>query len=720
MRNYRVCANTLRLFLGACLELAVLIAAVPPADAYQYPGTLGQGPGFSTGGNQAVLGQGDRVPKLEAGFTKPGTDGAAQLFIVATMPEGAHTYSITQPAGGPIRTKIKVDTTTEVPGIGKFQAATPPDTKHDELAFPGIALEEQAGKVKWFAPIQLAAGAKPEAVKIEGKVNMQLCDAMGCVMPKDYAFAAKYRPDVPPEKERSAATPKATTTKAATPPVAPDVRTSGSSQNAEIVPPQGGTTNVAAPVGENANPQMTASDGEIQWLPFIDAADLRQIVSPDPEKFDIEQLRENIRAQDSAESMWTVMFWGFVGGLVLNIMPCVLPVIGLKILSFVQQSGHNRGRAFMLNVSYSLGLLSVFLLLALLAVVFHLGWGELFGRTWFKISLAVVVFAAALMFMGVWEIPLPTFLGGGKTGKLAAQEGVVGAFFKGVLTTFLATPCSAPLLAPAVAWATSQPAVVTFTVFLSAALGMASPYLLIGAFPELVRFLPKPGEWMETFKQFMGFVLMGTVIYLLAVLKPQYVVPTTGLLFGIAFTCWLVGRVRPEQEFGAKFRTWALGAAVVGISWIVMFPGLDERVLGRFHFRGLAAIMTPKDSLASTSSTNLKTSRIIGPKTVLVDFTASWCQNCHYYEHAVLNSTAVIDSLRQLGIVALKADWSDDDPKVTEMLDILGSRQVPVVAVFSPRDPNNPTILRGSYTQQDILDAFKKAGPSPQPKVAAL
>ncbi len=414
-----------------------------------------------------------------------------------------------------------------------------------------------------------------------------------------------------------------------------------------------------------------------------------------------------------------VILWGFLGGLILNVMPCVLPVIGLKIVSFVQQSGQDRGRAFMLNVCYSLGLLAVFFGLAILAILFHFGWGELFGFTWFKIALASVVFVMALSFMGVWEVPLPSFLGGGKTGALAAQEGAAGAFFKGVLTTFLATPCSAPLLAPAVAWATAQPALVTLSVFISAGLGMASPYLLIGAFPQLVKFLPKPGEWMITFKQFMGFVLMGTVVYLLSVLAPHFVVPTVGLLFALSLTCWMIGRIGPERELGVKVRTWALGAAIVGIAWIVMFPGLDERVLGPFHFSGLAKATAPKEVPASGDPSKSAAPRIVGPKPVLVDFTASWCPNCHLYENTVLNTLPVVDALRKGGVVPLKADWSDRDPKVSAMLDTLASRQIPVIAVFSPHDPNHPRVFRGVYTQKDIVDALQWAAEPPRSEVAS-
>ena len=258
---------------------------------------------------------------------------------------------------------------------------------------------------------------------------------------------------------------------------------------------------------------------------------------------------------------------------------------------------------------------------------------------WFTITLTAVVFVMALSFMGVWEVPLPTFLGGGKAGELAAQEGAAGAFFKGVLTTFLATPCSAPFFAPALVWATAQPAWLTYTVFLSAGLGMASPYLLVGAFPELLRFLPKPGAWMETFKIFMGFVLMGTVVYLLAVLEPQYVVPTVGLLFGLSFLCWWVGRISPVADFMAKLRTWSLGAAVVCVVWIVMFPGLDERVLGRFHFSGLAdgdgrsglrGFQRPRRRGRRRGSS--------GPRPCWSTLRPVGARTCHLYENTVLDT----------------------------------------------------------------------------------
>ena len=147
-------------------------------------------------------------------------------------------------------------------------------------------------------------------------------------------------------------------------------------------------------------------------------------------------------------------------------------------------------------------------------------------------TIAAVVFAMALSLLGVWEVPIPGFFGSGSVQSAAAKEGPLGAFLKGVVTTVLATPCTAPLMAAAIAWAVTQPLVTNLIVFAAVGLGMASPYLLIGVYPELLRFLPKPGAWMETFKQVSGFVLLGTVVFILSFIEPAAVVPTILLLLG--------------------------------------------------------------------------------------------------------------------------------------------------------------------------------------------
>lgn len=303
-----------------------------------------------------------------------------------------------------------------------------------------------------------------------------------------------------------------------------------------------------------------------------------------------------------------VLGLAFLAGLILNIMPCVLPVIGLKIMSFVQQAGENPRRIFMLNFVFVLGLLTVFMVLATLAVVFGLGWGHLFRSLTFKIVMVGIVFAFGLSFLGVWEIPLPGFVGGGAAGKAAQKEGYSGAFVKGILTTILATPCSGPLLIPAVTWAIAQPAWLTYLAFFFLGLGMASPYLLIGAFPKLVGFLPKPGAWMETFKQLMGFTLLATGIFLINAIEYKYLTPTLVLMLIVGIGCWWVGRIPYGSPLSKSLMGYAQASVLIllGVyfSYKVLIP---QHELEWVPFSNVAV----EDELAEGNI-------------VFVDFTADW------------------------------------------------------------------------------------------------
>ncbi len=270
---------------------------------------------------------------------------------------------------------------------------------------------------------------------------------------------------------------------------------------------------------------------------------------------------EDSQSETSRGGLWVVLAslgGGFLGGLLLNVMPCVLPVIGLKIMSFVQQGGESRGRVFLLNVWFSLGLISVFLVLAGLAAFLNLSWGGQFQEGWFTIVLVCVVFAFALALIGVWEVPIPGFIGSsGAVNDLAAKEGAAGAFSKGVLTTVLATPCTGPFLGPALTWAVQQPLPLVFATFLAVGLGMASPYLIIGAYPKLIAFLPKPGMWMETFKKLMGFILLATVVWLLSFVPSTDLLPTVTVLCGLGLAFWWIGSTPLTEPPGKRMLAWA-------------------------------------------------------------------------------------------------------------------------------------------------------------------
>lgn len=214
--------------------------------------------------------------------------------------------------------------------------------------------------------------------------------------------------------------------------------------------------------------------------------------APVPVATSAEPVANDIQPIDPA-TLLRYLVLAFLGGILLNLMPCVLPVISLKLLAFLDQAGESRGRVLMLNVWYSLGLFSVFMVLALLAASAGLAWGEQFTLPWFKVTMIGLVFVMALSFLGVWEIPIPGFIGRGKAGELQTKEGVGGAFFKGVFATILATPCSGPFLGSTFGYLLTQPPYVAYGIFGAVGLGMASPYLVVGAFPSLIRHLPKPG-----------------------------------------------------------------------------------------------------------------------------------------------------------------------------------------------------------------------------------
>ncbi len=414
-----------------------------------------------------------------------------------------------------------------------------------------------------------------------------------------------------------------------------------------------------------------------------------------------ESVKKTTSTQRSDTIVWPVFLrnigLGILGGLILNLMPCVLPVIGLKLISFIEQSQGSRWEAFRLNLIYALGILSVFLVLGTLAATLNLGWGEQFTNTGFKLTMVILVFAMALSFLGIWEIPIPGFVGRGKSQELAAKEGPAGAFFKGVFTTILATPCSGPFLGPLFGYTIKQPPVVTYVIMLSIGLGMALPYLIVGAIPALIRWLPRPGAWMDTFKQLMGFVLLGTTVFLMSSLNQDLFLPTIATLFAVWFGCWWIGRVSIMATLNRKMISWVSAA---GSAAIVGF--LSFQLLGPHETYVDWQTYTPT-ALSSASQQG---------KTVMVDFTANWCATCKFNLKFAIDTPEVSSLLEQNGIVPMLADWSDESEDLKKTLESLGSRSIPLLAIFPANSPDKPIILRDLVTKQRVLDALKQAGPS--------
>ncbi|MBQ3388162.1 MAG: thioredoxin family protein [Thermoguttaceae bacterium] len=424
--------------------------------------------------------------------------------------------------------------------------------------------------------------------------------------------------------------------------------------------------------------------------------------------------------------IWRNLLYAFFGGMILNIMPCVLPVIGLKIVSFFEQAGKNRARAFYLNLCYTAGILTVFTVLAVLSV----GLSYLFTYGAFQIVMGCIVFAMALNLMGVWEITLPGFLGGKRSNALMGKEGGIGGWFKGVITTLLAIPCGAPLLSPALVWTDSLmksgETVSVLFIYWVIGLGMAAPFLVIGAFPELLRFLPKPGKWMETFRGVMGFVLLLAVIWIFYSMPLALILPTAALLAAIWFACWLLGR--NQFDPGRKpLRLWLIAAAVFAAVVLFSFELPPLRSDGSYPLPTLQSAFQEKLTrwgvrAAREGELVQKDWRLFGQgdfeeelargKTVAVDFTADWCMNCKVLEAAVLRDAEIAQLFREKGIVTMTGDWtqrdeSEESREVGALLRRYGGEQVPVLMIFTPAAPEEPIILRGLFTKETLKEKLK-------------
>ena len=763
-------------------------------------------------------------------YVAPGSR-TGELAISAEIEDGWHIYSITQPKGGPIRTQIKLPKSDQYKLTGEFKASPPPKSHVDQLAWPGLPLEEHYDRVTWTAPIELAEGGDATQLEISGKVYAQACEK-SCLPPEDLAFTAHWADPA----EKAAAEPTAVVETAetyetpeisfrghlepkvavpggkvklvitATPATGWHVYDLGRPKKDMVSHPTlivvteaaglevGSTSADSDPKHEGENP-VAQYDAPVTWtteltvpnsaepgqlklsgliayqvcteanckppsavgfegtlkidfnsadgvapLNFTGKASYREaadaLAGGDGETGQLDLTQVKATGADSANQPLALMMgFGFLGGLILNLMPCVLPVIGLKVLSFIEQSGQSRGRVLMLNVWYSLGLLSVFMVLATLPVAARLisgqqfSWGQQFAYDGFNITLTAIVFVMALSFLGVWEIPIPGFVGSGKANDLATQEGISGAFFKGALTTVLATPCSGPFLGPALGFAVAQPPLVTYLMFGCIGLGMASPYLLIGAFPSLIRFLPKPGVWMDTFKQTMGFVLLGTVVYLMTLIRWERFIPTLAFLVGLWAAAWWVGRVPLYAEFSAKARAWAGACAFATLIGIFSYQWLGGVMESRFALlidKHVADRLGGKDAAAVAAAPKSEHELPWEPfslaklteytregKTVMVDFTADWCLTCKTLKATVLDAEATRKLVEANGVVPMVADMTRNPPDETELLSTLaGSGAVPVLAVFPAGRPNSPIVLSGIYTSGVLLDKLKQAGPS--------
>lgn len=402
----------------------------------------------------------------------------------------------------------------------------------------------------------------------------------------------------------------------------------------------------------------------------------------------------------------------FLGGLILNVMPCVLPVLAIKVMSFVQQAGESRGRVLLLNVCYSLGVVGVFLVLATLAVTLKVGWGGLFTKPEFILVMTAVVFAMGLSLLGVYEIPIP-----GMVGSAGGQhrEGLAGAFMTGIFATLLATPCTGPFMGSTLAWSVKQSAGVVYLVWGVMGLGMASPYLMVGLFPKAVRFLPRPGMWMVRFKEFAGFTLMAATVWLLSTMAEPVVIPTLVILLGIAIAAWMVGTLYDHSSTQQRKSVVRLAAvtALVAFGWFGYGEYQEGRLIAKAvaeNAEGPVPVAHKEGELPWQAFSEERLRELVESSTpVLIDFTADWCQICKFNERTALNTEPTAEFVEKHGIVPLIADWTEEDPVITKWLNRFNRIGVPLYVIVPPGKPDQSILLEGQLTQSRILEALKQA-----------
>jgi len=446
------------------------------------------------------------------------------------------------------------------------------------------------------------------------------------------------------------------------------------------------------------------------------------VVSLRLEGSDIAAASPAVAAADSGSpdvpSLGLTLVYAFLGGLILNVMPCVLPVIALKILGFVGQGKNDPKRARQLGLIYASGVLVSFLVLAGLVIVIKAaghkaGWGLQFGSPYFLVAMTTLVTLIALNLFGVFEITL-----GGRAldtaASLSSKHGAAGAFFNGLLATVLATSCTAPLLSGAVgfALAPAQTAVATILVFLMVGVGLAFPYVVLSWQPGWLKFLPKPGGWMERFKIAMGFPMLAAAVWLFSLTSLHYGERTWWLaifLVFIATAAWVFGEFVQRQRKRP-------GLALL-LVFVVLVTGYSYAL--ESHLRWREPIQPGDIKMAVEQDPNglkwqpwspgaVQNARSEG-RPVIVDFTAKWCLTCNTIVKPALESASVRKKVDELNAVPLLGDYTRFPDDITEELNRHGRAGVPLVLVYPKNSKEPPIVLPEALTSGMVLDALERA-----------
>ena len=399
------------------------------------------------------------------------------------------------------------------------------------------------------------------------------------------------------------------------------------------------------------------------------------------------------------QSVFYILVLALLGGLILNIMPCVFPILSLKAFSILQTAHESPARVRWNGIVFTAGVLFSFVIIAAVLLMLRasgeaIGWGFQLQSPIFILLLTWLIFIMGLQFSGVWSFG-ESFMGRGQ--RLTAMPSSAGTFFTGVLAVIVATPCTAPFMGTALGYALTQSTAIALLIFISLGLGMALPWLLISLWPALCRYLPRPGQWMNTAKQFMAFPLYATVAWLLWVLAQQ--VDGQSLLYAlfslviIAMLLWLKQLTAYSQTVGK----WLINSVVL------------------LTIVGLTVFITQLKTDTDSSPQQQTTWQVYTPETlqqyrsqrtpVLVNFTAAWCITCLVNEKLVLGTADIQAELKQQGVVYMKGDWTNRNPEITRVLEQHGRSGVPLYLLF-PADPQAQAMVLPNILTRSIVEEY--------------
>ncbi|NMM43533.1 hypothetical protein HH303_03525 [Rhodospirillaceae bacterium KN72] len=453
----------------------------------------------------------------------------------------------------------------------------------------------------------------------------------------------------------------------------------------------------------NLTAERIASEGVT--VTFVDGnRAIERFLHPEIGEFPISMAAEPI---SDGHSLWLILGLALLGGLILNLMPCVLPVLSLKLLSVISKSGKDRRDVRIGFLASSAGILASFMLLAGAAIGLKLaglgvGWGIQFQQPVFLAFMVALLTLFASNLLGLFEFRLPGWVGD-RAGRDSAHHGHFGDFLSGAFATLLATPCSAPFLGTAVGFALASGPLEIAAVFLALGIGLALPYLIVAVFPGLVRLLPRPGAWMIRLRWILALALIGTAVWLLSILAVSLGVENAagiGALAALAIAV-LASRKLDGSRIG-RF-AWPLSAAlsaVLVVSPLLMTPvGRSSDSLGS---------RTGADQVWQTFDPARIPSLVADGKTVLVDVTADWCVTCQWNKKTVLDSQSVTRWLSDPSVVAMRADWTRPDPKISDFLARYNRFGIPFNIVYGPDAPQGVT-LPELLSEDAMADAIKAA-----------